>query len=188
MPRPACGAVETLLALGEKIEDPRQQVGGDAGAVVADPHHRPPPSLRRTESAMCPRGSVNFTALRQEVSRPPARAASRRRRAGRGPGGSIHRQLLAPWPSASGRAGLGGVPHAPSARSSGSRRSSILPWVMRETSSRSSTIRTRCCDLPPDDGDRAAPGLRIVEPDLLQQRRRRCAIAPSGLRSSAAGR
>ena len=146
----------------------RQHLGCDADAVVADPQHARP-SASRAAITCDAAARLACTWRRWSAgSRPPARAASgRRRRSAR----ARHVDDRAVLRAARAAGSPSRWPRATtSAISTGSCRSSTLPRVMRETSSRSSTSRTRCATWRSMIGPLALDGVDAAQLHQLQRR------------------
>ena len=139
----ALAAVERALALHEQLEDVRQQLRRRCRCRCRARRSCASPSLGAQRRARCcpPRG-VYLAALLSRLATTCARRAKSpysqtgARRAPR------PTELLALRVDQRPR-GLDAVRDRPCASSTGSFFSTILPWVMRETSSRSSTSRAR---------------------------------------------
>ena len=142
MPSPPCDRVAAWSTCTNRSKTAGQHVGGDPDAGV--PHPQAPPRRRPVPavSQMRPPGSVYLAAL---VSRLPTTWASRTGSASRGSDSAGRRHVKSwPWASMSGWT-VSTARATTAASSTRSLRSSILPRMIRETSSRSSTSRTRCC-------------------------------------------
>ena len=140
-PEAALRAIERLPLLREQVEDGRQQSRRRCRCRCPSRAARPGPPTRLAVTLIRPRGSVYFAALVSRFAddlREPRGVAVDEQAAAR------HVQLEMVLPLLEQRAGASRSPSATTSPSStGSGRSSILPRVMRDTSSRSSTSRTR---------------------------------------------
>ena len=179
--RPA-SAVERRR-LGEHVEDARQHLGRDADAVVAHADSDLVAVARaRVERDVAARVGV-LGGVGRAGWRSPARGAPGRRRRRAARRGRSSARAVAARARAAGRAVSIARRDRPTARSARSRRSSILPRVMRETSSRSSTRRTICVDLALHDR-RAPARLRLAGVAPRAGAASALRIGASGLRSS----
>ena len=140
-PQPPLAAVERAVGLGEQVEDAREQLRGDPDAGVADPDERLVPLAPGLERDPAPRLGVLGGVVQQvgeDLLQPGRVGLERDRLVGRArptARGGGPRSAAGP----SRRRG-----RRPRARSTGPLRSWILPLLIRETSSRSSTSRARC--------------------------------------------
>ena len=143
--RPAA-RFERPLDLREQVEDPREHVARDADAGVAHANHGLAASCAVDASAQISAAVARCTWRRcEQVARPPARAAREI---------AVERSRLVAAASTVSACRLRVDQRARWSRRRARRssaqvdaarwRSSILPRVMRETSSRSSTSRARC--------------------------------------------
>ena len=142
--QPALRALQGAVDLGEHLEDAGQHLGRDADAGVPDPDHAParPPARR---SARCGRPrSVYLAALFSRFSSTWASRVGSRVQRGPARGGSV---TVSSWPRFVDErpAGLDGAARRPPPGRPAPCGARSCRRLMRDTSSRSSTSRARCC-------------------------------------------
>ena len=168
MPSPPCERSSESVDLGEQLEDPRQHARRRCRCRCRAPGRPPRRPRDRPSSQIWPPGSVYlaalFSRLQSTCSSRVGSASSRIGSAGRRDG-----QLVAAAARSAGGASRRRWPTT-AASSTGSLRSSILPRLIRETSSRSSTSRAMCCTCRSAIDRAASTSVRLAarQPHQLQ--------------------